>query len=296
MIQLDSRIGSELAEALEAFFCEDYQESWMIEENWKTGEQVLRGYFQSKQEGEAAYAILRDRFRELSLEVHWSELPDRDWKEAYKMHFKPWSERGLHWVPIWERETYSLPEGDAIVYLDPGMAFGTGNHETTRLCVRRLLDAHDEWDDLAGRCLIDCGCGSGILAISGRKLGFSECYGFDNDPDSVRISIENAELCGCPNQIEFKWAGLDEGLTNRQGDLVLANILAPVLLQYRSRLISATQAGGRLILSGILAREVEQVKSCFAESIAELGRSPVAIDSRLECDWADLQFVFKDRA
>lgn len=292
MIELRLPIDADIAQRLEDYFCEDYQEHWMLEENWKTREQFLRGFFETKDELFASFASLREKFPTLSDAPSISELPDRDWKEAYKLHFKPWNERGLHWVPIWEKDTYALPAGEQIVYLDPGMAFGTGNHETTRLCVRRLLDARDAWGGaVAQKRVIDAGCGSGILAISARKVGFTDVYGFDNDPDSVRISLDNEKLCDLEGSIEFRWADLKEGLADTTADLLLVNILANILCDHAELLCRSAKPGGWLVLSGILAREVKDVHAVFAPLVAARTGSKPDMDSRVEGDWADLCYT-----
>ena len=293
MIELRLPIDAGLAQQLEDHFCEDYQECWLLEENWKTGEQFLRGFFETQEDLSVSFAALRDQFSELSDDPSISELPDQDWKEAYKLHFKPWNERGLHWVPIWEKDTYSLPDGEEIVYLDPGMAFGTGNHETTRLCVRRLLDARDAWGaSVPQKRVIDAGCGSGILAISARKLGFSDIFGFDNDPDSVRVSLDNEKLCGLQDAIVFRWADLKEGLAETAGDLLLVNILANILCDHAELLCRSVNSGGWLVLSGILAREVDEVHAVFEPMVAARTGSIPALDSRSDGDWADLRYTF----
>lgn len=293
MIELIIPIDQALVQRLEDYFCEDYQKHWMIEENWKTHEQFLHGYFETREELSGELAVLRKSFPDLPRQETVSELKDCDWKDAYKLHFKPWHERGLHWVPVWERDSYKLPPGDEIVYLDPGMAFGTGNHETTRLCVRRLLDARDDWgSDVCGKRVIDAGCGSGILAISAKKIGFNDIFAFDLDPDSVSISIDNEKLCGIEGGIEFRWADLKEGLGDASADLVLANILGNILCDHATLLCQAVRGGGRLVLSGILAAEVGDVHAVFAKTIAERTGAPPAMDSRTDGDWADLCYTF----
>jgi len=291
MIETRTRITADLADRLESAFCETYQQCWMLHENWKTGEQQLRGFFDTHEAALTEHDRLAKEFPELGAIGETRELEDKDWKEAYKRHFKPWSDRGLHWVPIWEKDTYALPEGEQIVYLDPGMAFGTGNHETTRLCVMRLLDARDAWEStVADKAVIDAGCGSGILAISARKLGFRDCYGFDNDPDSVRISMDNEALCDLQGSVTFLWADLIEGLSGREADLVMANILSPILIEHRENLVQALRPGGRLVLSGILAREVEAVHEAFAPEMKRQHGVDVPFDSRQDGDWADLLY------
>lgn len=286
MIELRLPVDAGLADELEAHFCEDHQVHWMLHENWKTHEHELRGFFERREEMATDLERLRARFPALAGEPELRELADRDWKEAYKLHFKPWHERGLHWVPVWEKDTYKLPPGEEIVYLDPGMAFGTGNHETTRLCVRRLLDARDEWGPkVPEKRVLDAGCGSGILAISARKLGFRDIFAFDNDPDAVRISLDNAQLCSVADLIEFKWADLSDGLFGRSADLLLANILSPVLCAHAHLLAGAVRPGGRLVLSGILDKEKHEVHATFAKA---LGEPDLSLDSQTDGDWADL--------
>lgn len=289
MHELRLPISRELAGELEDFFCEDYQTFWSLEENWKDGSHSLRGFFADPAEAAAQLAVLRERFPALTGEPVLADLPDASWREAYKLHFQPWQDRGLHFVPVWERERYVVPPGEEVIYLDPGMAFGTGNHETTRLCLRRLLDLREDWGpSVAERCVLDAGCGSGILAIAARKLGFGPTKAFDLDPDSVRISVENAELCGVAGQIDFLWAGLDESLEPQAADVLLANILAPVLAQHAEALLGAVRPGGVLILSGILAREAESLARFFAAQAKECWGTAVSPDSRADGEWADL--------
>ncbi len=292
MIELRLPVADALARRLEDRFCEDYQQCWTLHHEPGRPQQ-LRGYFADRAALAAALAALRAAFPDLAGEPAILELPEADWKEAYKLHFKPWSERGLHWVPVWERDTYPLPPGDQIVYLDPGMAFGTGNHETTRLCVRRLLDARDAWGPaVAAKRVIDAGCGSGILAISARKLGFTDVYGFDIDPESVRISLDNEHLCGLEGAITFRWADLVEGLAGRQADLLMANILGNVLCAHAALLCGAVRPGGWLVLSGILAREIPEVHASFAPLVAARTGATPQPDSRTDGDWADLVYRF----
>jgi ribosomal protein L11 methyltransferase len=159
--------------------------------------------------------------------------------------------------------------------------------------VRRLLDARDEWGkDVPAKRVIDAGCGSGILAISAAKIGFTEIFGFDNDPDSVRISLDNEKLCDLEGQIDFKWTDLKEGLAGQTGDLLLVNILANILCDHAELLCQSVRPGGRLVLSGILAREVEDVHTVFAAVIEKAQGSLPAMDARIEGEWADLLYQF----
>ena len=208
-------------------------------------------------------------------------LADADWRDSYKAHFHAWQFGRLHWVPVWEREKFSLPAGDAVLWLDPGLAFGTGNHETTRLCVERLVALADTGK---GR-LIDAGCGSGILALSASKLGFNDIAAFDNDPEAVRISEENAALNGLAGRVSFFVGDLVTGLAEEAGAgaVVLANIQADVLMRFAASLIAAVAPGGTLVLSGILAHENAQVRATF-EALASGWTS----DARIMGEWSDV--------
>lgn len=293
MYRLCIPVSAEQAESLEAHFCEESQPHWVLYEETRLKTHELQGFFPDAAEANAGYALLRGEFPDLPEMSGGAVLEDKDWKDAYKLHFKAWSDRGLHFVPEWERDTYALPEGEAMVLLDPGMAFGTGNHETTRLCIRRILDARDAWGaETHSKRVVDAGCGSGILAIAAIKVGFGATYAFDNDPDSVRISAENADLCGIPDAVAFSWCGLEEGLDNRSADLLLANILAPVLTAHAERLLKAVAPGGRIALSGILASEIDGLRAHFEDAVQRVWQKPAAdIDQRQDGEWADLLIV-----
>ena len=208
-------------------------------------------------------------------------LGDCDWRDSYKAHFKAWRFGRLHWIPVWERESFRLPPGDAVLGLDPGLAFGPGNHETTRLCIERLV-AVAEKTGTKGR-VIDAGCGSGILALSAALLGFRDIVGFDNDPDAVRVSQENAALNGLVDRVCFLTADLVTGLKDRQAEVVLANIQADVLKRFAPELVGAVAPNGRLVLSGILATELEEAKSAFRLVVPDW-----TFDARIEGEWSDL--------
>lgn len=238
------------------------------------------GLFATRAEAEAEWTALAARVTAIGDPVY-AEMADEDWKESYKLHFHPWQCGNLHWVPLWERDSYMLPEGDVAIWLDPGMAFGTGNHETTRLCCERLV----AWSKTAkpDARVIDAGCGSGILAISAARLGFREIQGFDNDPEAVRVSGENAELNGLAGAIRFYEGDLVTGFDGAPGDLVLANILGHVLMQFVPELITAVAPGGLLVLSGILATDLEEVRDAFASAVPSW-----SVETRVMGEWADV--------
>ncbi len=214
------------------------------------------------------------------------ELADADWRDSYKAHFHAWQFGRLHWVPVWQRDTFQLPAGDAVLWLDPGLAFGTGNHETTRLCVERLVKIAGSAKKPDELRVIDAGCGSGILALSAALLGFGDIDGFDNDAEAVRVSEENAALNGLAGRVAFFTGDLVTGLAGRQAEVVLANIQADVLGRFAKELLSAVVPGGTLVLSGILAQERDAVRDRFAQ--AAPGWS---VDSRIMGEWSDVVLV-----
>ena len=139
-------------------------------------------------------AFLQDRFRALSLDAEISAegVSEDDWAENWKKYYKPISLGRVTVVPAWEE--YTAKEGEIIVRMDPGMAFGTGTHETTRLVMRILQDVVK-----GGERVLDVGTGSGILSICASKLGAKDIYAYDIDPVAVRVAKENALADGCEN-------------------------------------------------------------------------------------------------
>lgn len=268
---------------LEEQLAEREEQCLMVVEDKPSGRAWLTGYFASPVAAVAAWKDLAG-----TSDAAWTrtepvvrELPDADWKDSYKVHFKAWKFGRLNWVPLWEREAFALPAGEEVLWLDPGMAFGTGNHETTRLVVERLVK-FAELQGTGGR-VIDAGCGSGILALSAVKLGYRKVAAFDNDPLAVEVSRENAELNGLGGRLDFYVGDLVTGLAGRQADLVLANIQADVLMRFATELLAAVAPKGVLVLSGILATELAQVRKAF-----EAMPPGWTTDSRVMGEWSDL--------
>ena len=275
MYQVKSPIPDHLADELEAHFCESEElVHWSIESIPGGHDFQLYGFFDNPEQADEAWVNLREGFPDIPESKEGYQLPDRDWAEAYKDHFQPWSCNGLHWVPLWERDDYEVPEGEVALYLDPGMAFGTGNHPTTRLCVEGLLDFTADLDPQLRQevNIVDAGCGSGILALSASLLGFSRISAFDIDADSIRICHENAIMNQLEGAVSFMECGLDDGLPSGKADLLLANILANILTEYRESLLLALRdkPGSTLVLSGILQKEVETLTNAFRESAKSL--------------------------
>jgi len=203
----------------------------------------------------------------LDLSPQTRTFPDEDWKLAYRRHFKTEivSPR-LAVVPEWEAAAWNERKwGGAAVLLDPGMAFGTGQHATTRACLEYV-------DELAcansKRTFLDVGCGSGILALAAAKLGFAEVDGFDVDPDAVHVANEMAELNGLPQFFvrgDLCNVSTLPGMARdrREYDVVVANVLGPVLVRFAKEIAPLVAPGGELILSGILEEVYPEIKSAY---------------------------------
>lgn len=283
LFEFKVEVAVDAVPTLEELLAEREEQRLMVLEDNSSGQAWLTGYFDSQ---DLAVAIWSEFSK--SLERAWTvgqpalrELPDADWKNSYRAHFKASSFGQLHWAPVWEREALRASSDQKVLWLDPGMAFGTGNHETTRLVAERLAGFAAE-RGTNGR-VIDAGCGSGILALSAALLGFREVSGFDNDPEAIRVSEENAAMNGLAGRVDFFVGDLSTGWRHAPADLVLANIQADVLMRYRRELIRAVGSRGQLVLSGILAQELDAVKDAFAAA-APGWRA----ESRTLGEWSDL--------
>ncbi len=292
LIEIRLSISDEEVTRLDEAFSESEIGDWSIHQDVDSGTAYFLGYFECEEEADIAWAQVKSEFFSEYPEpipIERNSLKDEDWRESYKEHFKAWHFKGLHWVPIWEKESYIVPKGDGVVWLDPGMAFGTGNHETTRLCVERLIEyASDrviEKADLKALEVIDAGCGSGILILSAAKLGFEKLRAFDNDAEAVRIAEENATMNGIEDLVHFEVADLTSGFKEQKADFLMANILANILAEYARNLIDALNPGGRLVLSGILTEEIDEVRTVFLTDprIEKLGSISMG-------EWSDLVF------
>ena len=288
MIELRQEIPAELSQPLEDWFCELTRSPWMLYHEGPGKPHYVMGYFETQPEADAAWAELRRAFRRLPEAYGRAELADRDWKEAYKEHLKPWDHGRLHWVPSWLRGKHTVPADAAVIWFDAGLAFGTGDHPTTRLCAIRLMD-YLESRPAAQVKVTDAGCGSGILALSAARLGCGKVVGFDRDPEAVRVSLDNRRENGLPdNAVRFEHMGLEEGLRwAGPSDVVLANIISDVLCIYADNLLAAVNPGGVLALSGILAKEQDAVRALF-ETKARAAWGSARSDGRIMGEWSDV--------
>jgi len=190
-----------------------------------------------------------------------SAVASEEWSSSWKVHFKP-LRVGKHLliVPTWE-DAPELP-GDKVIRIDPGMAFGTGGHETTRLCLKLLESVLENDPLLSVPSLLDLGTGSGILAIAANLLGAGRILALDIDPDAIQVARENLALNDMSDTVECGTLPL-ESLTENF-DIILANILAEELVRLAPSLVERLNHGGSLILSGILAEKEQLVRLGFA--------------------------------
>ena len=172
-------------------------------------------------------------------------VKEEDWAENWKQYYKPFR-LGEHMVvkPTWE--SWDMQEGDLMIEIDPGMAFGTGTHETTAMCVG-LIEKYYQ-----GGALLDVGTGSGILAIAAARLGAKGIVAVDIDPDAVRVARENVAHNGLTGAIDVREGDLLQGLSQRF-QFAVANILAPVICMLATPLKAHLLPGGRFVCSGIIA-------------------------------------------
>ncbi|MDW9243537.1 50S ribosomal protein L11 methyltransferase [Burkholderia cepacia] len=183
------------------------------------------------------------------------EVEEQDWVRLTQSQFEPIPIGERIWVvPSW----HDAPDPDALVLeLDPGLAFGTGSHPTTRLCMEWL-----EQSVKPGQSVLDYGCGSGILAILAKKCGANPVIGIDIDPQAVESARQNSER----NHTEVTY-GLPDACPDGEFDIVVANILSNPLKLMASMLASKVKPGGRIALSGVLARQADEVAAVYARYV-----------------------------
>ena len=191
-----------------------------------------------------------------SLEETRRTIDGDDWIDVWKKHFRP-LHIGAHVVIVPAWIDYTSAAGEIIVTLDSNMAFGTGEHETTSMCLEALQDVLKADDTV-----IDVGCGSGILGIAAAKMGARKCYLTDIDPVAVASAQHNAEVNGVAEKITVAHSDLLEDADIR-GDVVLANITAEILTRLAPSMPSNLKEGGTLILSGIIADRLPLVKEAY---------------------------------
>ena len=238
----------------------------------------ITAYFQSIPERELVRYQLAEALRVYSLpsssvrDMNVRAVPDRDWLAEWKESWQPVNVGRFVITPPW----IEVPENDhrLVIAIEPGMAFGTGTHETTRLCLA-ALEKH-----FAGNSFLDVGTGTGILAIAAAKINpTARIHACDTDAEAVAIAIKNARINRVAERITFTVGSIDDETSS--ADLVCANLTADVIIQLAPTLLQVTC--GRLILSGILVEQVARV----TERLFECGVSR-EIDKLYDGEWAAL--------
>jgi ribosomal protein L11 methyltransferase len=252
--------GTEFLDALEL----DYS-SYFERESRQVWHTV---YAQTLDDAKALHEQLRQlipQYREWGVEFTQGEifeLHKAEWAEAWKKYFTPVEiSDTLLVTPAWQQ-----PEpkpGQAVLRIDTGMSFGTGQHPTTFYCLKKI----DEFAATGMSSLLDAGCGSGILAIAGALRGYSKIDAFDFDPEAVRMTVENLQLNNIPpNAVKCETADAADYPGDPAGyDLVCANILGHLLITFRFNIASWVKPDGKLVLAGILTRDFDRVSESFVE-------------------------------
>ncbi len=213
-----------------------------------------------------------------------AKIRREDWAESWKRHFKPIAiGRALLIKPSWIKRRPLAKQ--AVIILDPGLSFGTGQHPTTSFCLQQVVAARARFK-AATPSLLDIGTGSGVLAIAATKLGFAPVEAFDFDPESVRVAAENARTNDVADQLKMRQADLTK-LPKRgvQFDVVCANLISTLLIAERDRIVNRLKPGGVLILAGILKSEFHLVETAFSEHRLKL------VASKAEKEWRSGAFT-----
>jgi len=208
-------------------------------------------------------------------------IVDPDWGEQWKKYFKPIRvSNNIVIKPTWER--YSPAGRDIVIDIDPGMAFGTGQHASTTMCIMVLEDILLKNSERGEYDILDVGTGTGILAICAAKLGAHTVTGIDIDPKAVEIAGKNIVINGVKDRVEI--INRDIALCSGSFDLIVANLISGALIKLHSHLISLTKPGGYIIASGITKQDAKDVEKIFCNG------ETVLYETRSEDEWVCYTF------
>lgn len=230
---------------------------------------VMHVYFEKDANLAGAMEFIEGRLGAEGIEytVSYAQVEDTDWLNGWKKYYHPLPVGPITIVPAWQVEEYEPKANEKILVIDPGLAFGTGSHETTASCIEALADCV-----VPGDRVLDVGCGSGILSIAALLCGAKTALGIDIDPAAARVSKENAALNPFPGQFnalagnileEDSDPVLKEELQDAVYDLVVANIVADVIIPLSGQIRRHLKPGGYFITSGILSPRAEEVRNAL---------------------------------
>ena len=243
----------------------DYIDEKLLEND--TEETKIMAYFSEEETNlPEKIAVIKEKIRNLtefglsigSGTVELSNVNQEDWESAWKQYFKPVHVTDRIVVkPEWEE--YSPQEGEIVIEIDPGMAFGTGTHETTSMCINQI-----EKNLKSGDTVIDIGSGSGILSMAAVLLGAEKATGVDLDPVAVRVALENVELNNLQDKIEILHGNLTD-VIREKADIVVANIMADIILMLLEDVREFIKDDGLFISSGIIQEKRAAVEARLLE-------------------------------
>lgn len=259
-----------------------------IHETETCGRVAWRVFFSTRADRDAALNALRSAHRGAALEIAAVDVPDEDWAARSQASLRSIRVGRVVVAPPWDRPATadhpfeSSPDRDIVVVIRPSMGFGTGHHETTRLCLGTLQEVA-----LANRSVLDVGTGSGVLTLAADALGAASSRGIDLDPDAIESARENRVLNGSSPRVRFEIA--DASDPGAAADVVLANLTGALLRRIAHQLIRLVRPGGVLVISGFQTHEAEGVLAAFAAWSGDVRRAR-------EGDWEAARLDFQGRA
>jgi ribosomal protein L11 methyltransferase len=274
-LSVDGESAEAIAEVLQRYGHQGVaiEQEGIMPEAWNDGEVpppehlTLRAYIPADERAEEAKLRLEAALGHMSLMYTmpspvYTIVKEEDWAEAWKAHYHPVRiGRHLFICPLWIQPE-AQPD-DIVITLDPGMAFGTGTHPTTQLCMEALEDVMQP-----GMKVLDLGCGSGILAITAAKLGALQIVALDIDPLAIQVTTENAYQNGVKEKITAQEGSLENVITSaRRFDLIVVNILARIIIRMcEENLGDVVRPGGTAIFSGIIREQAEDVEAALRKT------------------------------
>ncbi len=268
LIQLSVTLAPELEDLVSTFLEATLQQVPSFYTDAETGETSASVYLEKplnvaqRKELSLALSNLRKEFPEIG-GLTEGKVRKENWAESWKKHFKPIEVGSALLIkPSWIKR--KPKKNQAVVVLDPGLSFGTGQHATTSFCLRRIVAARR---DDTKQSLIDIGTGSGILSIAAAKLGYAPLEAFDFDPESVRVARENAKSNKVERAVNLKQQDLTKLPVKaaRRFDVVCANLIYDLLIAEAKRITNRLKPDGDLILAGILISQFKKVQNAYAK-------------------------------